>query len=793
MAYNLRQAEARGSSVSNKKRKYPPSVWDGDDKAVFQFLQDGEIVDSPVEDGEIVDSPVEDGEIVDSPVEDDDVECGFWETPEPAAPVKRIVNMPQACRSVNEFEILKELGEGTYGVVYKGRNKKTGEIVALKKLKMDNHTEGFPLMSLREINILRSSDHPSIIDLKEVVEGSSTDCVFLVMEYMDSDLGAVTHTRRRKNRPFIESEVKCLMLQLLQGVKYLHDNLVLHRDLKTSNLLLNSRGELKICDLGMARKYGSLAKPYTQLVVTLWYRAPELLLGAKQYSTAVDMWSVGCIIAELLLNQPLFNGDNEIKQIDKIFRMLGTPNETSWPGFSELPGAKARFVKQPDNLLRKKFHAEYFTGAAPLTNAGFDLLNKLLTCDPAKRITADEALNHQWFREFPLPKSKDVFDQDNKYFTENYGLQDAKMGVLISVFPPVLQLQLMRFEYDFLRNAMVKINEHYEFPLKLDLDRENGNYVCFVIHDSFLYNSVLVHSGELHGGHYYAYIRPTLSQQWFEFNGEVVRKVDSKRALEDQYGGDEEFTQIPGLNHASFKFTKFSNTYMLVYIRESDKDKIICDVDEKEIAEHLRKRLKKEQEDKEYKRRYKAEAHLYTVIKVARDEDLLQQIGKDIHLDLVDFKKEEVAIEFGIQVQFQQYWIWEKRQNQTYRPTRPLTPHEEDQPHASKDKVCLRLKHLFLLFIRRNCLIPMWNSDCLNLEVFHNKIYKILEEEKNPGPHDRLINAYDFTKETADKQMRIQTFEEPFLLITHKGEILADVKMRIQKKLQVSDEEFSKV
>ncbi|KAK1384692.1 hypothetical protein POM88_022427 [Heracleum sosnowskyi] len=212
------------------------------------------------------------------------------------------------------------------------------------------------------------------------------------------------------------------------------------------------------------------------------------------------MWSVGCIIAELLLNQPLFNGDNEIKQIDKIFRMLGTPNETSWPGFSELPGAKARFVKQPDNLLRKKFHAEYFTGAAPLTNAGFDLLNKLLTCDPAKRITADEALNHQWFREFPLPKSKDdiqldvkgcqdvyasfdkyvevaVFDQDNKYFTENYGLQDAKMGVLISDFPPVIQLQLKRFEYDFLRNAMVKINEHYEFPLKLDLDRENGKYL----------------------------------------------------------------------------------------------------------------------------------------------------------------------------------------------------------------------------------------------------------------------------------------------------------------------------
>lgn len=337
---------------------------------------------------------------------DTDVECGSWDTPEHAVPLRRSVNMLQACRSVDDFEKLSKLGEGTYGVVYKARNKRTGEIVALKKVKMDNDSEeGFPLTSLREINILLSSDHPSIINLKEVVEGSSSDCVFLVMEYMDYDLGAVM--RRRKKQPFCQSEVKCLMLQLLQGVKYLHDNWVLHRDLKTSNLLLNRRGELKICDLGMARQYGSPAKPYTQLVVTLWYRAPELLLGAKQYSTAVDMWSVGCIMAELLLNQPLFTESSEIKQIDRIFRMLGTPNETSWPGFSKLPQAKARFVKQPDNLLRKKFPAASFTGAATLSNAGFDLLNKLLTCDPAKRITADEALNHQWFREFPLPKSKD--------------------------------------------------------------------------------------------------------------------------------------------------------------------------------------------------------------------------------------------------------------------------------------------------------------------------------------------------------------------------------------------------
>ncbi|KAK1576931.1 hypothetical protein Q3G72_017584 [Acer saccharum] len=323
---------------------------------------------------------------------------------EPAAPPQRSVNMLQGCRSVDEFERLNKIDEGTYGVVYRAKDKKTGEIVALKKVKMEKEREGFPLTSLREINILLSFHHPSIVDVKEVVVGSNLDSIFMVMEYMEHDLKGLMEAMKQ---PFSQSEVKCLMLQLFEGVKYLHDNWVLHRDLKTSNLLLNNRGELKICDFGLARQYGSPLKPYTHLVVTLWYRAPELLLGAKQYSTAIDMWSLGCIMAELLSKEPLFNGKTEFDQLDKIFRTLGTPNETIWPGFTKLPGVKVNFVKHQYNLLRKKFPATSFTGSPVLSDAGFDLLNKLLTYDPEKRITAEDALNHDWFREVPLPKSKD--------------------------------------------------------------------------------------------------------------------------------------------------------------------------------------------------------------------------------------------------------------------------------------------------------------------------------------------------------------------------------------------------
>ncbi|KAH7420842.1 hypothetical protein KP509_13G025300 [Ceratopteris richardii] len=343
-------------------------------------------------------------------------------------------------------------------------------------------------------------------------------------------------------------------------------------------------------------------------------------------------------------------------------------------------------------------------------------------------------------------------DGDNKYHAEQHGLQDARKGVLFTDFPPVLQLQLKRFEYDFTRDVMFKINDRYEFPLELDLDRENGKYLSpeadRSVRNLYMLHSVLVHSGGVHGGHYYAFIRPTLTDQWYKFDDERVTKEEMKRALEEQYGGEEEVN--PGLNNTPFRFTKYSNAYMLVYIRQSDKEKVICNVDEKDIAEHLRVRLKKEQEEKERKRKEKAEAHLYTIIKVACDSDLSGQIGKDIFFDLVDhdkvtgfrvqkqtpFKafKEEIAKELGIPVECQRYWIWAKRQNHTYRPNRPLTESEELQSVG---------------FLKESS-NKAYNADLkLFLEVNRSKDQKLPQRPPDKARDDILlfIKLYDPIKE----------------------------------------------
>uniref|UniRef100_A0A3P9D2W5 cyclin-dependent kinase n=1 Tax=Maylandia zebra TaxID=106582 RepID=A0A3P9D2W5_9CICH len=324
----------------------------------------------------------------------------------PVSPVELKKELPkylpafQGCRSVEEFQCLNRIEEGTYGVVYRAKDKKTDEIVALKRLKMEKEKEGFPITSLREINTILKAQHPNIVTVREIVVGSNMDKIYIVMNYVEHDLKSLMETMKQ---PFLPGEVKTLMIQLLRGVRHLHDNWILHRDLKTSNLLLSHKGILKIGDFGLAREYGSPLKPYTPVVVTLWYRSPELLLGAKEYSTAVDMWSVGCIFGELLTQKPLFPGKSEIDQINKIFKDLGSPSEKIWPGYSELPAVKKMtFTEYPYNNLRKRF-------GALLSDQGFDLMNKFLTYCPSKRISSDEALKHEYFRESPLPIDSSMF------------------------------------------------------------------------------------------------------------------------------------------------------------------------------------------------------------------------------------------------------------------------------------------------------------------------------------------------------------------------------------------------
>ncbi len=205
--------------------------------------------------------------------------------------------------------------------------------------------------------------------------------------------------------PFLASEVKTLLLQLASGVAYLHENWILHRDLKTSNLLLNNRGQLKIADFGMARYVGDPPAELTQLVVTLWYRAPELLLGAIKYGQAIDMWSMGCIFGELLTREPLLQGKNEVDELTLIFELCGIPTEESWPGFRRLPNARSLRLPQyslnTGSVIRARFPL--------LTTAGSSLLNSLLSLDPEKRPTAKEMLAHEYFRQDPKPKQEAMF------------------------------------------------------------------------------------------------------------------------------------------------------------------------------------------------------------------------------------------------------------------------------------------------------------------------------------------------------------------------------------------------
>ncbi|GAA5999674.1 CDC2/CDK family serine/threonine-protein kinase [Rhodotorula paludigena] len=283
----------------------------------------------------------------------------------------------------------KKVGEGTYAVVYLGKEAATGRKIAIKKIKIGQFKDGLDMSAIREVKFLRELRHPNVIELVDVFSNKSN--LNLVLEFLDTDLEAVI---RDKDLVFQGADIKSWMLMTLKGLDFCHQNWILHRDMKPNNLLISGDGVLKLADFGLAREYADENAKMTCQVVTRWYRCPELLLGARSYSTGVDIWAAGCIFAELMLRVPFMAAESDMDQLNMIFTALGTPTEQDWPGFTKL-SSSAQFEKKPRSDLGMLFSA-----ASP---EAIDLLQKTLTYDPRRRITAREALRHPFFHSAPRP------------------------------------------------------------------------------------------------------------------------------------------------------------------------------------------------------------------------------------------------------------------------------------------------------------------------------------------------------------------------------------------------------
>ncbi|KAL2944305.1 hypothetical protein RDABS01_032652 [Bienertia sinuspersici] len=296
-------------------------------------------------------------------------------------------------RRADSFEKLDKIGQGTYSNVYRARDLEQRKIVALKKVRFDNLEPESVRFMAREIQILRRLDHPNIIKLEGLVTSRMSCSLYLVFEYMEHDLaGLASHPAVK----FTEPQVKCYMQQLLCGLDHCHSRGVLHRDIKGSNLLIDNNGILKIADFGLASFYDPhQSQPLTSRVVTLWYRPPELLLGATYYSTAVDLWSSGCILAELYAGKPIMPGRTEVEQLHKIFKLCGSPSEEYWRK-SKLPHAT---IFKPQQPYTRRVAETFKDFPAP----ALGLLETLLSIDPADRSSASSALKSEFFTTKPLP------------------------------------------------------------------------------------------------------------------------------------------------------------------------------------------------------------------------------------------------------------------------------------------------------------------------------------------------------------------------------------------------------
>ncbi|XP_063907857.1 cyclin-dependent kinase 6 [Zophobas morio] len=291
------------------------------------------------------------------------------------------------------YDQMDSIGQGAYGVVYKGKHKTTGKIVALKKICVPLTEDGVPMNTLREIGVLKqlnSHNHPNIVQLLDVCHGVQTErelLMYLVFEHVDQDLALYI----QKRGEFSSLQVRNMSHEILKGVDFLHSNRIVHRDLKPQNLLVTNDGHIKIADFGLAKTY-DFEMRLTSVVVTLWYRAPEVLLGVP-YATPVDVWSIGCIVAELFRLRPLFCGSSESDQLSKILRILGKPPRHEWPENNVAISWDS--FDNTDRVDLKEIIPN-------LDENAHDLLTKMLAFDPAQRISTLEALNHVYFTEEPI-------------------------------------------------------------------------------------------------------------------------------------------------------------------------------------------------------------------------------------------------------------------------------------------------------------------------------------------------------------------------------------------------------